>query len=234
MLTARRAGRRGRRGRDVRHGHPRQEGAGSGRARDTSRGASCPSSPTSRARGRPRRPPESSSRPSGSWPGGHRGEPRACGRAGGGVASRDDRGFGSMARPADWPLHQLSRHYLPLHDSLLLMFRKRGPLQFWGAVHARSAPMVSRGKTYRYQKFLCTTGSQICQAGLRYTLICPAWHRLCVRAPTPRFRAVTPTYGGIYHRASHAALPGFPAPPHNRLRAPQSCRHCQPCACDER
>ena len=135
---------------------------------------------------------------------------------------------------SDQTLNQLSRHYLPLHDSLLLMFRKRGPLQFWGAVHARSAPMVSRGKTYRYQKFLCTTGSQICQAGLRYTLICPAWHRLCVRAPTPRFRAVTPTYGGIYHRASHAALPGFPAPPHNRLRAPQSCRHCQPCACDER
>ena len=25
--------------------------------------------------------------------------------------------------------------------------------------------MVSRGKTYRYQKFLCTTGSQICRAG---------------------------------------------------------------------
>ena len=93
---------------------------------------------------------------------------------------------------------------------------------------------VSRGKTYRYQKFLCTTGSQICQAGLRYTLVCPAWHCLCVRAPTPRFRAAAPTCGGIYHRASHAALPGFPAPPHNHLRAPQSCRHCQPCACDVR
>lgn len=42
---------------------------------------------------------------------GHRGEPRACGRAGGGAASQDDRGFGVMARPANWPLHQLSRHY---------------------------------------------------------------------------------------------------------------------------
>ena len=94
--------------------------------------------------------------------------------------------------------------------------------------------VVSRGKTYRYQKFLCTTGLQICQAGLRYTLVYPAWHCLCVRAPTPRFRAAAPTCGGIYHRASHAALPGFPAPPHNRLRAPQSCRHCQPCACDVR
>ena len=66
--------------------------------------------------------------------------------------------------------HRLSR---PL-DSLLLPFRKRGPLQFWGAVHVRSALVVSRGKTYRYQKFLCTTGLQICQAGLRYTLVCLA------------------------------------------------------------
>ena len=104
----------------------------------------------------------------------------------------------------------------------------------WGAVHVQSALVVSRGKTYRYQRFLCATGSQICQAELRHTLVCPAWHRLCVRAPTPRFRAAAPTCGGIYHRASRAALPGFPAPPHNRLRAPQSCRHCQPCACDVR
>ena len=62
----------------------------------------------------------------------------------------------------------------------------------------------------------------------------PVWHRLCIRAPTPRFRAAVPTCDSIYHRASHAALPGFPAPPHNRLQAPQSCRHCQPCACDVR
>lgn len=70
--------------------------------------------------------------------------------------------------------------------------------------------------------------------GLRYILACPAWHRLRVRAPTPRFRAAAPTCGGICPRASHAALPDFPAPPRGRLRARRSCRHCRPCACDAR
>lgn len=119
------------------------------------------------------------------------------------------------------------------NQSLAALFLFR-PSKFWGAVHVRSALVVSRGKTYRYQRFLCTTGLQICQAELRYILVCPARHRLCVRAPTPRFCAAAPTCDGIYHRASHAALPDFPAPPHNRLQAPQSCRHCQPCACDVR